>query len=176
MFCRDSLKKNKKTIGRQKKRNVYIFLLINLLSFPKLSTKMKTKKKKCQIVQINSFRATKLVLGLTRAVELVLNEGTSALKPSRPSSLFSPQVRRNQLHVPGVYPLLWVSHLPFAEDVHSEAARLSLTYDETPPNKVSLMLTLVRAVPKGEALSFWFSSEVASELGMPFLTFSHVKG
>ncbi|XP_047738568.1 zinc finger and BTB domain-containing protein 17-like [Hyalella azteca] len=43
-------------------------------------------------------------------------------------------------------------------------------------NKRQLQLVVSKAIPRGGIPRLWFSSEVASQLGLPFLNFSHVRG
>ncbi|XP_064079750.1 LOW QUALITY PROTEIN: PR domain zinc finger protein 13-like [Macrobrachium nipponense] len=78
----------------------------------------------------------------------------------------------------------WLPSLPLATDVHTETA--TLTYapesycrgggqgrDLKGPR--ALRLTLTRALKAGEGLALWFSSEVAANLSLPFLNFSHIR-
>lgn len=57
--------------------------------------------------------------------------------------------------------------------MHAEAATLTYTHQE---GQEMLRLTLTKALNEGETPPLWFSSEVAAQLGLPFLNFSHVRG
>ncbi|XP_066965500.1 PR domain zinc finger protein 13-like [Macrobrachium rosenbergii] len=80
----------------------------------------------------------------------------------------------------------WLPFLPLATDVHTETA--TLTYAQNQPESCcsggqgrdpkgprALRLTLTRTLKAGEGLALWFSSEVAANLGLPFLNFSHIR-
>lgn len=69
----------------------------------------------------------------------------------------------------------WLPLLPLATDVHAEAATLSFVHSGQ-GEAATLRATLTRAVKVGETPPLWFSSEVAAQLGLPFLNFSHIKG
>ncbi|KAK7074720.1 PR domain zinc finger protein 13 [Halocaridina rubra] len=76
----------------------------------------------------------------------------------------------------------WLPLLPLATDVHTEAATLSYAdsvHGRNPQGRDkksrTLRLTLTRLIKAGETLPFWFSSEVAAQLGLPFLNFSHIR-
>ncbi|XP_042888085.1 sal-like protein 3 [Penaeus japonicus] len=68
----------------------------------------------------------------------------------------------------------WLPLLPLATDVHAEAATLSFVHSGQ-GEAATLRATLTRAVKVGETPPLWFSSEVAAQLGLPFLNFSHIK-
>lgn len=74
----------------------------------------------------------------------------------------------------------WLPLLPLATDVHAEAATLTYAHAAYDPQqreaaKRTLRVTLTRAVKAGETPPLWFSSEVAAQLGLPFLNFSHIR-
>ncbi|XP_071521015.1 uncharacterized protein Prdm13 [Panulirus ornatus] len=74
----------------------------------------------------------------------------------------------------------WLPLLPLATDVHAEAATLTYAHTTHDPQqreagKTTLKVTLTRTVKAGETPPLWFSSEVAAQLGLPFLNFSHIR-
>ncbi|XP_050719527.1 PR domain zinc finger protein 13-like [Eriocheir sinensis] len=85
------------------------------------------------------------------------------------------QVRDGVLQTEGEQPGLasWLPVLPLAPDVHAEAATLTYTHQD---GHEMLRLTLTKALKEGDTPPLWFSSEVAAQLGLPFLNFSHVRG
>ena len=89
------------------------------------------------------------------------------------------------MHVPGHTPKDWIPFLPLANDVHSESATLCYIPENSIPavkleNKLPLssflVVTLKHDVQKGDTPRLWFSSEVAEQMGLPFLNFSHIRG
>ncbi|KAK8385579.1 hypothetical protein O3P69_016387 [Scylla paramamosain] len=87
----------------------------------------------------------------------------------------TPQVRDGYLEIEdeNVDVSSWLPLLPLAPDVHAEAATLTYTHHE---GEARLRVTLTKEVKAGSTPHLWFSSEVAANLGLPFLNFSHVRG
>ncbi|XP_042213069.1 zinc finger protein 574-like [Homarus americanus] len=69
------------------------------------------------------------------------------------------------------------SPLMVMADVHAEAATLTYAHEhqQREAGRTALRVTLTRVVKEGETPPLWFSSEVAAQLGLPFLNFSHIR-
>ena len=91
------------------------------------------------------------------------------------------QCEDGKLVVEGLRPSVWIPMLPLAEDVEAENIRLSFQTDGGSCSSQRLtndriQVTLTKDLKAGETPKLWFSSEVASQLDLPFLNFSHIVG
>ena len=89
-------------------------------------------------------------------------------------------MNNNRLQVDGTSLSGWLSRISLAQDVHSESATLSYSqtasaFQSKEDEGVTLVITLKKDLRTGETPALWFSSEVAANLGIPFLNFTHIK-